>query len=456
MSESGGLYTEKVEESASTPCSISDPSSSFGRSVSICCMDSRIPYRWLYIDFNSYFASVEQQLNPLLRGKPIIVIPVDSDATCAIAASYEAKAFKIRTGTPVYEAKKMCPDLICVLAQHDAYVAFHQRILQEIEKHLPVTKVCSIDEMACQLMDNEGTEEKARKIALQIKQGILTRVGESLRCSIGIAPNRYLAKVATDMQKPDGLTLIRADELPDKLYSLQLRDLPGIGLQMEKRLSRQGIRTLQTLCQLDLVQMRKAWGNIWGERMWHHLRGIDLPDLETKRSSLGHSHVMAPELRDPEKARQVGLRLTLKCASRLRRMNYVASGFSLHLRMEEGNSHEQSGKCGQANDTLTFTKLFNELWERMGKQIGSHRIKKISVTLYDLTESTLLQPDLWIEPKEIKGRKKAEQMSRALDAINQRYGRDSILLGILPTQGKSFSGTKVAFTRIPDQEEFVE
>lgn len=419
-------------------------------------MDPHVPYRWLYIDFNSYFASVEQQLNPHLRGKPIIVIPVESDATCAIAASYEAKALGIRTGTPVYEAKKMCKDLLCVLAQHDAYVDFHNRILVEIEKYLPIAKVCSIDEMACQLMDNEGTGEKAKKIALQIKQGLATHVGQSLRCSIGIAPNCYLAKVATDMHKPDGLTLIRTEELPDKLYALQLRDLPGIGSQMEKRLSRQGIRTMQALCQLDLVQMRKAWGNVWGERMWHHLRGIDLPDLETKRSSLGHSHVMAPELREPDKARQVGLRLTLKCASRLRRMNYIASGFSLSLKMEEGHFYEQRGKCWQANDSLTFTKLFHQLWERVGKQIGSQRIKKISVTLYDLTESTLLQPDLFVDPKEAKERKKGEQISQALDAINHRYGRDSILLGILPNQGKSFSGTKVAFTRIPDHEEFVE
>ncbi len=410
-------------------------------------------YRWLYIDFNSYFASVQQQLNPALRGKPIAVVPVDSDSTSAIAASYEAKAFGVKTGTPIYEAKRMCPHLICVLAEHDAYVEFHDKLLIEIDRHIPITKVCSIDEVACQLMNNENSVDRATQIAHQIKQGIAARVGEWIRCSIGIAPNCYLAKVATDMQKPDGLTFISSSELPSKLHSLSLRDLPGIGANMEVRLNRQGIRDMKTLCNLDLQQMRKAWGSVLGERMWHHLRGIELPDLETKRASLGHSHVLAPELRLPGQARRVALRLTLKCASRLRRMDYVASFMSLSVKTEEGIYFERSAKCWQASDSITFTHLLRQMWEEILKQAGPIRIKKISVSFSQLMERSALQPELFEDPK---ARKKAEQMSRALDAINHRYGRDSILLGMLPKEGRSFSGTKIAFTRIPDPEEFLE
>src|ERR1700722_17937971 len=101
--------------------------------------------RWLYVDFNSYFASVEQELNPALRGKPVAVVPVETDATCAIAASYEAKAFGIKTGTPNYEAKRMCPGLICVVGHHENYVDYHHRIIKEVENHIPVAAVCSID-----------------------------------------------------------------------------------------------------------------------------------------------------------------------------------------------------------------------------------------------------------------------------------------------------------------------
>jgi len=161
--------------------------------------------RWLYVDFNSYFASVEQQLRPELRGKPVAVVPVETDSTCAIAASYEAKAFGVKTGTLIYEAKRLCPGLVCVLARHECYVEFHRRLIGEIEQHIPVTAVCSIDEVACRLMDNEISVERSTEIAQSIKSGIAKNVGPYLRCSIGIAPNRYLAKVGTELQKPDGL-----------------------------------------------------------------------------------------------------------------------------------------------------------------------------------------------------------------------------------------------------------
>lgn len=118
---------------------------------------------------------------------------------------YEAKAFGIKTGTRIKDAKQMCPGLICVLANHEKYVEFHQRIVDEVNNHIPVTAVCSIDEVACELMDNESSVEQATKIALSIKKGLAKNIGEYVKCSIGIAPNRYLAKVATDINKPDGL-----------------------------------------------------------------------------------------------------------------------------------------------------------------------------------------------------------------------------------------------------------
>jgi DNA polymerase-4 len=177
--------------------------------------------RWLYVDFNSYFASVEQQLRPELRGKPIVVVPVETDSTCAIAASYEAKAFGVKTGTAIYEAKRLCPGLVCVLARHERYVEFHHGLIEEIERHILVTAVRSIDEVACRLMDNEISE-----IAESIKSGIAKTIGPYMRCSIGIAPNRYLAKVGTELQKPDGLVVLRAEDLPQKLFSLKLRDQP--------------------------------------------------------------------------------------------------------------------------------------------------------------------------------------------------------------------------------------
>lgn len=414
--------------------------------------------RWLYVDFNSYFASVEQQLRPELRGKPIAVVPVETDSTCAIAASYEAKAFGIKTGTPIYEARKMCSGLVCVLAQHERYVEYHHRILEEVDHHIPVTAVCSIDEVACRLMDNETSVERITEIAHSIKRGLAQNVGEYIKCSIGIAPNRYLAKVATDLKKPDGLTFIAPQDLPHKLYTLKLRDLPGIGYNMEKRLLQAGIHDLPAVWALDAKRMRKVWGSVWGEKMWYFLRGYELPDEETTKSTIGHSHVMAPELRDPAKAKYVARRLTLKAASRLRRMGYYAASFHLSARIENGPRYETTEQCYRAQDSMTFLHMLDNAWENIMREIGRARIKKVSVSFYGLTAATDLQPELFSELPDVdlKERIKAEKMSMALDKINHRFGRDSVLVGMLPSQGRSFSGTKIAFTRIPDIEEFLE
>lgn len=405
--------------------------------------------RWMYVDFNSYFASIEQQINPELRNKPIAVVPVDTDATCAIAASYEAKAFGVKTGTPIWEAKRRCPHLICILAKHEVYVEFHHRIVREIDRHVPVAKVCSIDEVACQLMENESA--KAEALAEKIKRGLRENIGECVRCSIGVAPNCYLAKVATDMKKPDGLIFIDLRDLPQKLYSLKLRDLPGIGANMEERLKRRGILEVKKLCSLDLDQMRTAWGSVEGERMWYHLRGRNLPDRDTQRRSLGHSHVMAPELRNPEKARDVGRKLTAKAASRLRRMGLVASKMSLSITVEKGDFFESSVFCNRVNDSLTFLSLFQGMWEQMMDHTGAAKLKKIGVLFSKLEEWVPQQYELFTD----HSREKGEKISRVLDRIHEKYGKDSVSFGILPDH-QVFSGTKIAFTRIPDQEEFFE
>jgi DNA polymerase-4 len=413
--------------------------------------------RWLYVDFNSYFASVEQQLNPALRGKPVAVVPVETDSTSVIAASYEAKAFGVKTGTPVWQAKEMCPGLICVVARHDRYVDFHDRIVREVDNHIPITAVCSVDEMACRLMDNETSIARAVEIARSIKEGLAKNIGEFVRCSVGIAPNRYLAKVATDLRKPDGLTVLLPHELPQRLFTLQLRDLPGIGRKMEGRLAKAGIRDMPTLLSRDAKELRAAWSNVWGERIWHLLRGEDLPEEETQRRSVGHSHVLAPELRDPIAARNVARRLVLKAASRLRRMDYYASALSLSLRLVNGPRLEDGLRCYRAQDSMGFLALLDQLWEKLSAEGKGSRIRKVSVTLHELTPGSAVQPELFdaISDVDMRAQEKAENLSKAMDKINRKFGRDSVLLGMLPSQGRQFSGTKIAFTRIPESEEFL-
>lgn len=418
--------------------------------------------KWLYVDFNSYFASVEQQLRPDLRGRPVAVVPVETESTCAIAASYEAKAFGVSTGTPIWEARKLCPDLVCVLARHEIYVAFHHRAIREIERHIPVAAVCSIDEMAAVLMHNEAVPDIAHRIGEAIKAGIRRTLGEWIRCSIGIAPNRYLAKVACDLQKPDGLTLLPHAEIANRVSKeLVLTDLPGIGRNMERRLRAQGIHTIADVLALDRRRMRLAWGSIWGERMWYLLRGYDLPEPETHRHSIGHSHVLAPALRPPAKAIDVARRLILKAASRLRRMNYTARTFHFSMRLEDGRRLRAETRCRPTQDSPAFIAMLLKMWHDLLPSQEDLRIKKLGVTLYGLEPADLRQFDLFDNSgtqEEVHSRKHHRdlRLSHAMDRLNHRFGRDTVLLGMLPSTGEGFSGSKVAFTRIPDLEEFNE
>ena len=229
---------------------------------------------WLFLDMNSYFASVEQQVQPRLRGKPTAVVTVDADSTVCIAASYEAKAFGVSTGTALGEARKKCPDLNVVVARHEIYVDYHKRIIQAVEQNcLHVSKIISIDEMECRLGGRDKQISNAQELARQVKQAIYS-VGEMLHCSVGLAPNRFLAKIASNLQKPDGLVTLTLSQLPEVLYSLTPRALPGIGHNMEQRLLKQGIQTMEQLWQLDIDQMTRLWGGVLGTRFWLKLRGM--------------------------------------------------------------------------------------------------------------------------------------------------------------------------------------
>src|SRR5271170_3638417 len=230
---------------------------------------------WLFVDLNSYFASVEQQVRPELRGRPVGVVPMMADTTVCIAASYEAKAFGVRTGTVVADAKRMCPEIVLVEGRHEIYTEYHHRVVEAVESCVPVTAVCSIDEMACRLIGRERPLPAALDLGMRVKRTIHERVGECLRSSVGLATNRYLAKIASDMEKPDGLLALPLDILAEALHQLTLRDLPGIGARTEKRLNEKGIRTMDDLLALDREHAGEMWGSVWGERLFHWLAGED-------------------------------------------------------------------------------------------------------------------------------------------------------------------------------------
>ncbi len=421
-----------------------------------------VAFDWLFLDLNSYFASVEQQERPELRGLPVAVVPVETDYTCAIAASYEAKAFGIKTGTMIKEARSRCPQLRIVLARHDVYVRYHHRVLEEVDHHLPIFKTASIDELSCQLTGKWREPENALALARQIKAGLARNVGVCLTCSIGLSTNRFLAKIATDLQKPDGLVALHPRDLPGALMHIVPRDVPGIGPNMERRLREAGILTFEELWQCAPKQMRGLWGSVQGERLWYALRGVEIPDEPTQRGSVGHSHVLAPEQRPAQFAEAVGRRLLLKAASRLRRMDYVAGAVSLSVRLASGPRHSLEARLADVSDSTTMQEVFTRLWTELMEQTAHAAVKKVSVTLHRLTPASNAEQLSLLDRPRVDPQAAAEmkakraRLSAAIDQITSRYGRDAVTTGIVPGEGSSFTGTKIAFNRVPELEDFEE
>ena len=318
--------------------------------------------RCLFVDFNAYFASVEQYDQPRLRDRPIAVVPVMAPTTCCIAASYEAKAYGVKTGTGVREAMQRCPDLMLVQARPARYVALHHQLMAAIGDCIPHGEPQSIDEVPCRLIGRERQRNNAEAIANRIKQHLHElHFSPAIRCSIGIAPNQFLAKTASDMQKPDGLTVIEHIDLPHALHGLELRDLCGIGPSMEHRLRTAGIRSVQELCAAPREYLRAAWSGIEGERFWLQLRGFELPARKTTRSSIGHSHVLGPELRSLAGARSVLFKLLAKAAMRLRHEQFLAGGLALRIRFLGLESRfVRDLSFAPLDDTPTLLRLLGE------------------------------------------------------------------------------------------------
>jgi DNA polymerase IV len=401
------------------------------------------PVNWLFLDLNSYFASVEQEVRPELRGRPVAVVPVVTDSTVCIAASYEAKAYGVRTGTGVKDAKRMCPPIQLVEARHELYVQYHHRIVEAVETCVPVTIVASIDEMACQLMGRERPVCNAVQLAAKIKQTIRERVGVTLRCSIGLAPNRFLAKVASDMQKPDGLSVLQLSQLPASLYGLKPAALPGIGPRMNQRLERQGIFTMEQLCALSEVQMGGLWGSVVGERFWHWLRGADFEEAGIEpQKSVGHQHVLPPELRTMEKAESVGQKLMHKAAARLRRLRMWAGGLSLRVKFSprrERQVWEAHTRIAECQDTISLLESFHRLW----KGCPAGKPMMVGISLYDLVPDNLHTTALFPDEQ------KRSQISRAMDSINAKYGGNALYLGGIH-RVREAAPTRIAFSSIPE------
>jgi DNA polymerase-4 len=416
---------------------------------------------WLFVDLNSYFASVEQEVRPDLRGRPVGVVPMMADTTVCIAASYEAKAFGVKTGTVVADAKRLCPEIVLVEARHEIYVDYHHRVVEAVESCLPVSSVLSIDEMACRLMGRERPLLAALELGRKVKASIREKVGPMLRSSVGLATNRYLAKIASDMEKPDGLVALPLDILQEALSRLTLRDLPGIGARTEKRLNAKGLETMAQLLALGCEQAGELWGSVWGERLWHWLRGEDFDMSETEHNkSLSHSHVLAPEMRTPEKAWAVAHKLLHKAAMRLRAADLWASsiGLAIGFAVPRGQNAPVSRfgvptrgwhselRLSECQDNQTLIAALSRLWA--GRPAGAEYDQPyfVGVQLNGLVPDRLHSLNLFDGLEDSASR---TRLLAAMDELNHKYGMSALAPAAMLTAFKA-APTRIAFHSIPE------
>ena len=295
--------------------------------------------------------------------------------------------------------------------------------------------------MVCRLPLGFRTVEAAEQLARDVKKAIKRDAGEWMRCSVGLAPNRFLAKVAGDMVKPDGLTTILREELPERLYELALIDLPGIGRRMNENLRRWGVMDVRQLCGLGIPQLAQIWksrllATIW----WAQLRGEDLPERATRRGSVGHSHVLAPEFRNPARSKEVLFRLVDKAATRLRSMKYWAGLITVQVQfVGDADDWIAAIRLSHCQDTLTLLQAASTVWEHRPEGMPL----KVGVVFSDLRHERNVARSLFDSDR------RRLALSKAMDQINEREDFNGIYFGKMHA-AREQAPTRIAFNHIPE------
>lgn len=332
----------------------------------------------LFVDMNSFFASCEQQVNYWLRGRPVGVCVYTGPNGCVIAPSVEAKARGVKTGMRLDEAMVLCPDLVPVETHPTRYREYHVRIVDVLRRFADDVVPKSIDEAVVDLTNYQLVYKDMRQVAMDIKRTIRQEVGDWLRCSIGIAPNVFLAKLASDVQKPDGLTMISPATIDDVLRPLRLTDLPGIGERMAARLVAGGINTPLALRYASPEHLRTTCQSIVG---WHwHLRlnfggEVDLDANSGYKSMSAMRTVSAEQRHSPERLDELLLALCLTLERRMVRQGVFCQELSFSCRYLSGKSFNFEMSFPQPQQD--GPDLYRMIRERLAKFRDAHRCEPV-------------------------------------------------------------------------------
>jgi DNA polymerase IV len=368
----------------------------------------------LHIDMDAFFMSVEQRDNPSLRGKPAAVCGSLSRSVIT-SASYEARPYGLRAGMPTQEAKRRCPNLILVEGNHAKYTEVSARIFSLLKNYTPCVEVASIDEAYLDITESQLLFKSTLNIAHSIKDRIRER--ESLTCSIGIAPNKLLAKLGSGLKKPDGLVIIQSEEVEGFLKDLPVGKIHGIGPKLEESLNAIGIFTCGQLGKIPVSFLKRRFGVI-GERL--HEMGLGLDDSPVvpfdegeDAKSLSHSVTLEEDTSDPILIKKVLLQLSERVSKRMRKEGFYGRRVTLTVRY---------------SDFFTFTKQKTlSQWINSGNEIFRHSLQIFESISHRkpirlLGVGVSLFKKEWSQLDLFEKREKKDNLLKAMDRVNERFG----------------------------------
>ncbi|MDD2582794.1 MAG: DNA polymerase IV [Desulfuromonadaceae bacterium] len=393
------------------------------------------PRTILHIDMNAFFASVEQQANPELRGKPIAVVG-GGGRTVITTSSYEARAKGVKTGMAIWEGKRVCPELIIVVGDNRKYTYTSCKINEIFRDFTPEVEAFSIDESWLDVTHSLGIFGSAEAIAYQIKARIKHSFG--ITCSIGIAPNKLLAKLASDMQKPDGLTIIAPDDVSRILERMPIKELCGIGKNMQRHLNMMSIYTCGELGRCDEARLTRKFGII-GSRLKQMGQGIDHSPViqygkEDDVKSVGHSRTLERDIDDPAEIRRFLLQLSEMVGSRARRYN--VSGKTIHLYVRYADFFTSWGKQTSLKNYINQSDdIYKAALSILATVDLEQPVRLLGVSLSNLKHESEQLPLFEEERKKLFA-------TQAMDELNARFGSEAVTFGSLVPE-KASSGSHV-------------
>ena len=399
----------------------------------------------MHIDLNSCFAIIEQQANPLIRHKPVAIAAYDTPRGAIIASSYEAKALGIKLGVNVREARLLCPEVIVMMPDPEKYFDAHRRFKQVLSRYTNNVTPKSVDEFVVDFRGSPAVRngKSLIEIGYQIKQDIKQALGDYVTVNVGIGTNRFLAKLAAGLHKPDGLDVITGETLRDTYAALGLTDLPGINVRYQARLNAAGIFTPLQFLDANVLYLRKRVFKSVVGLYWHYrLHGHEVDQIDFGRKSFGQQYALAQKTSDIQELARLLMKLCEKAGRRMRTAGYVGGGVHLWLGFSNRTYWAQGKK---AHHDVYATQDIHMIALRLLQQARLPAlVTNIGVTIFDLRPSSPEQLGLFDD-----SRLDTRSLARAADAVNDRYG-DFTLVPAVMANMQNIIMKRVAFGSVRD------